>query len=293
MRQILLRHVYLVQLTLFIISAGVLTYFAQNERWWPQFWLALATSSLLFLANAHATSEEFRSKSERLIRSQNELATRFGDAGISRFFNMQDTTQQAQRNGYTQEILNRGSRFSLMTLTAASYVDPAVGRHWDVLKRKLDTGSALRLVVLDPFGAEKAIRNELNGTRETPDSKLRFEHLARLYQAYERVDVRVSSWNLYGAVFLAEDEMTYDPYHLGKVATRIENRFLCMAIERLRDENGQPLPGSYFAILESHFEAVWLRSTSLPDFVSTHRRETREYTGSQTFREVTRLLGLG
>ena len=51
---------------------------------------------------------------------------------------MSNPNDQNLRNLRTLEIIQSGHVFSLCSLSAASYIDPRVDRHWEALKQRLD-----------------------------------------------------------------------------------------------------------------------------------------------------------
>ncbi|MDZ7734479.1 MAG: hypothetical protein U5R31_16650 [Acidimicrobiia bacterium] len=202
---------------------------------------------------------------------------------------MFDPMQQVERNRLTQEILRDGERFSLCTLTAASYIDPAVGRHWEIVRSRLESGCAFRLLILSPFREEKRLRDRRNESGDVVDSKLRLEQIARIAAEYENFSVKVSYSNIYAAVFFSERAMTYDPYHLGKLTTRIENRFICLAFDKT-DDTADP-DGAYFRSLTSHFEFLWGEAQPLDQFVRANETAVRQYVGTRAKNEIDRVLG--
>jgi hypothetical protein len=60
--------------------------------------------------------------------------------------------------------------------------------------------------------------------------------------------------------------MIYDPYHLGQVYDRLENRFFALRIDDKVSETGS----SYFRQLRNHFEYLWRTGTTWEDFAKAH-----------------------
>lgn len=177
-----------------------------------------------------------------------------------------------ERNIVNIEIINRGNRFSLLGETGSSYIDPSVRRHWDDLKVKLDEGAPLRLLIVNPFCKSKRLRNELNGVTTKLDPKLKLEIIYNLYRKYPNVDVKFTD-EIYCSIFFSEREMMYDPYHLGKVADRLENYFLAFHFE---DRNASPGSFSYYKILKNHFEILWTKAIDLETFIDMYRSHLQE-----------------
>src|SRR5438093_2043153 len=125
-------------------------------------------------------------------------------------YNMQNAAEQEARNRDTRDVIARGTHFSLLSLTAASYIDPGVKRHWDALKPKLQGGCFFRLLLLNPFCHEAQVRDQVNAVPTRYDSKFRLDLIIELYNRYPNVSVKFASMNIYGALFFTHDEMFYD-----------------------------------------------------------------------------------
>lgn len=253
------------EIILFTVSVGVLSYYGQLQKW-VSFWILLVICTIIFFALQIAKSKPVLDQLKKLESKEFWLAYKFDASGIQDFYNMQDPKEQFNRNEITREIIQQGHVFSLLGLTAASYIDPGIHRHWDFLKAKLDDGVPFRLLLVDPYSEEKKVRDKLNNIFTVPDPKFRLDLVSNLTQRYPNVSVRFTPFNPYCSVFFSEEEMIYDPYHLGKVEDRIENHFLAF---RLKKQVTKP-KFSPFNILKQHFEFLWLTSTDLDTFIKLH-----------------------
>ena len=250
------------QLLMFAVPLGLVTYFSETHNW---FWFGLLVfvSVVIFVGLQVVQAKPTLEYLKKLEASEFRLRMRFDEYGIADMYNMQSMTEMNERNSENAGIITRGNRFSLLSLSAASYIDPGLRRHWDSLKAKLETGSPLRLLILNPFCAEREVRDRLNNISTQYDSKFRPDLLVALYNRFPNVSIRFTSHNIYCAVFFSETEMMYDPYHLGKVEDRIENYFI--AIKFINRTDLAPRH-SYYKILERHFEFLWDTSEDIEVF---------------------------
>jgi len=262
----LLLAVIVADILLFALTAGALAYLAQNSMWSP-FFGVLTLATVLYTLLQVQKSKPIQHRLEQLEKSQFELLTRFREFGIQEIFNMQEPVQQDRRNHVTREIIQRGYAFSLLSQSAASYFNPSVHRHWPYIKSKLDEGSPFRLLLLNPFCREKEIRNRINALSDRGDSKLGLDTLTILYNRYPNLDIRLSSYNIYCAVFFTQSEMIYDPYHLGKAGDAIENNFFALHITT---PIGAPHGHAYYSLLRAHFDFLWNTAQPLEVFVQEH-----------------------
>jgi hypothetical protein len=258
----------ILEILLFILSVGALSYLAQNALW-TLFIIILVICIIVFAILQVARTRPVLARLDLLEEKEFRLAKRTEQSGILDIYNIQDPSQQHERNEATSQIILRGDVFSLLSLTAASYIDPGIKRHWDILKLKLDGGAPFRLLLMNPFCKEKEVRDRLNSIATPYDTKSRLDLVIDLYNRYPNFNVRFTSYSIYCAVFFSEDEMIYDPYHLGKVGDRIENYFIAFRIKRMRDDRGD-IPSSYFNILKQHFEFLWSTSEDLEQFIKKY-----------------------
>lgn len=262
--QIIRKSHLVLELVVFLISAGAMGYFAQKNMWLPFTICTLISAAILGVMRWLETAPIIKYFSD-LEKEQNRIALNFEAWGIKEVFNMRHQEEIDRRNAATRKLIEEGNRFALLAESGASFIDPAIRRHWDTLKQKLDQGSIFRLLILDPFCTSKSIRNERNGIKGTLDPKLRLERLLELSKVYsDNVEIRVTS-EPYCSLFITDKGLMYDPYHLGKESGRIENYFLALQISKSGDEKA-------YWLLNSHFEALWERGMPLEAWRRSNRQ---------------------
>lgn len=84
-------------------------------------------------------------KLDRYEKKEFRLSGRLEAFGVEDFFNMQIHSEQDERNDITRDIIGEGHVFSLLSLTATSFIDPSLRRHWDGLNTKLAEGAPFHL----------------------------------------------------------------------------------------------------------------------------------------------------
>lgn len=184
--------------------------------------------------------------------------------GLVEIYNMQEQDQQNKRNVDTKQIIMKGNTFHLLALSAVSYIDPGIKRHWEYMRPKLENGVPFYLLLLDPFNKEKKFRDKLNKIGSSFDPKFRLDLLINLYNTYPNVSIRIAKQNIYCSIFFSDKEMIYDPYHMGRVGDRLENNFFNIRIENLNSVN------DYYLVLNRHFEYLWSMSDEFETFVENH-----------------------
>ena len=262
------------EIVLFGGSTVALAALSENGLWWWFGVVALACAALFAVLRVAESGPGIRTL-QHMERRQTDLARRLTACGVLRWFDMQDPAQVDERNDVCRQILDRGTSFALSGSTGASYIDPATHRHWPNVKRKLDAGAGFRLLLTDPFSASKALRNQLNGVRSLLDPKLDLTNIIRLTKRYPAFEVRLTT-EVYCSVFYSDTEMVYDPYHLGAVGDRLENRFFALQLSPVHE--GGP---SYFDQLRSHFEFLWRTGQPLEDFLARHRNQLAPFLDSK------------
>jgi len=252
---------HFLEIVIFGLSVGALGYTSGKQEW-GLFTIFVILSIFFLIILKYLESTPIANKLAELRRSEHILTTRFRNWGITDMYNMQDAQEIHRRNIANANMIVSGHAFSLLAETGSSYIDPAIRRHWDTLKEKLESGYSLRLLILDPFCAAKAIRNQRNAVNSELDPKLNFEALFSVARKYSNVELRFTE-SSYCSLFLTEEQLMYDPYHLGKKADRIENYFLCFQIES----------GNLYEILSDHFNYLWEKAKSSSDWFREHKSQ--------------------
>jgi len=257
----LIKFKLLVEGAVFAVQISALTVLSALHKW-KTFGIVAFLVSLIFILIKYADSTQFRDWLNIQLRKDLKFAERFGEFGIAEIYNMQVREESNQRNADTIPIIEKGYNFGLSGSTGASYIDPAAHRHWDALKKRLDEGCSFRLLLTDPFCPSKKMRNDLNNVIGNLDPKLNLFAVQHCNDAYSNFEVRFTP-ETYCSVFFSEEEMIYDPYHLGQVNDRLENYFFT-----LRLNNVKPVAGTnYYLQLRRHFDYLWHRAEAFEDFV--------------------------
>jgi hypothetical protein len=147
--------------------------------------------------------------------------------------------------------------------SGASYLDPAIYRHWTAVEKRLKESAEFRVVLLDPFSAEKGFRNKLNVGGEQFDSKMNLPGLIKLYNAFPSLDVRFVRYGMHATVFATESALFVDPYHVGVIDDRIENRSYCLRITSNTSHDGTGL----YRLFKSHLDTLWRAGLSFEEWI--------------------------
>ena len=267
----LIRARFALDLALFVLTTGILAYLSESHEW--AFFVAVAAIAVgVYAALKYAETEGFLAWVKKLEMSEFQFTSSLGRYGILKIYNMQDPVERAQRNVDNAEIISSGSTFCLSGTTGASYIDPAVHRHWDVVRSKLEAGCPFKLLLTNPFCESKQLRNRLNGVETAVDPKLNLAVVGKLAQKYPHFEVRFSN-ELYCSVFYTEHEMMYDPYHVGAANERLENYFVTLRIAR---QGRDPQGVQYYTQLQRHFDNLWRIAISYEDLITHYSQEIQQ-----------------
>jgi hypothetical protein len=251
------------EIVIFVATAVVMAYLAQNNIWVPFFWVA-GVSSLLYIVVK--ILDAWPRAKELLFRDSvaSNIAVDALPYGIEQYFNMQAEHGQNLRNKTTQQAAEQSQNMWLCANSGASYLDPGVFRHWTVIKKRLDAGAHFRVVLLDPFSPEKALRNRVNLGGDQQDHKINLPNLVKLHNSYPTLDIRFVKYGMHATVFATEQWLFFDPYHVGRVGERIENRSFCLKIKPTQPADGV----GFYQLFKAHFESLWLASDSFEDWAA-------------------------
>ncbi|MDQ5844870.1 MAG: hypothetical protein M3539_06190 [Acidobacteriota bacterium] len=267
----LLKGKLLIEISLFILTTGLLTYFAEEHKWAAFCFTALSCLAM-FLALKHLESSQFNSWLKELIGKEYEFAVKFDKSGIANLYNMQDGIEKSQRNIDTAKIIMSGASFCLSGSTGASYIDPSVHRHWDHVRTRLNEGCSFKLLLTNPFCESKQVRNSLNMVDTEVDPKLNLMVVRQLRNKYPHFEVRFTN-EVYCSLFFSEKEMMYDPYHLGQVNERLENQFVAFRVRNVTLDKAV----SCYTQLRRHFEFLWSNGVDFDSFISLHREQLKAH----------------
>ena len=249
------------------VLALVSVYLSESSEW--EWFLYVAIASV-FLYVVIKFFESNPIAKELLVREDaaSKIAESAVSYGVEQYFNMQDSSDQANRNARTQEEIKKAQSLWLCANSGASYIEPSIYRHWPAVEKKLSEGANFRIVLLDPFSEEKKFRNMINVGGEQFDSKLNLANLIKLYNTYSNLEIRFAKYGMHTTVFATDNCIFVDPYQVGVVGDRIENRSFSMRIVPKEPNEGVGL----YRLFKAHFDTLWRSSVEFGDWV----REAQE-----------------
>jgi hypothetical protein len=255
------------ELILFIIAVGT-AYLSQNSKW-PMFFTLSAISVAIFAVIK--LIEARPALMEILVRE--DLAAKIAASaipqGVVDYFDMQKSAEQDRRNRATRNEVAAATAMWLCANSGASYLDPGVYRHWPAVEKRLKEGVEFRVVLLDPFSAEKGFRNKLNVDGERFDSKLNVPGLIKLYNTYPALEVRFVRYGMHATVFATAESMFIDPYHVGVVDNRIESRSICLQVKPATPAEGVGL----YRLFKGHLDTLWRSGASFEEWIEESKKQ--------------------
>ena len=266
--RILLHWSFVVLEVLLFVAAIVSAYLSETNEW-TSFALVSIVATLLFVALK--LFEAFPAAKELFVREDfaSRMASSAEKYGVQEYFNMQSVKDQTLRNERTQSEIKVARTMWLCANSGASYLDPAVYRHWQFVEKRLKDGAEFRVVLLDPYSAEKRFRNQINVGGESFDSKVNIANLIKLHNTYPGLEIRFAPQGMHVTVFATERCLFLDPYHVGTVGERIENRSFAIRIEPADPKEGVGL----YRLFKSHFDTLWRTSQSFSQWVEKSRED--------------------
>lgn len=251
-----------IEIVIFILAI-VSAYLSENSEWAGFFYVAIASVLLYVIIKFF---EAYPAAKELLVREDMAaiIAKSAVKYGVERYFNMQDSSDQSERNLSTQKVIGSAKHLWLCANSGASYIDPAIYRHWPHIEKKLKEGIEFRVVLLDPYSEEKKFRNAINVGGEQFDSKLNLANLIKLYNQFPNLEVRFAKHGMHATVFATDEYLFFDPYQVGVIGDRIENRSFSMQIS-----HSEPLEGvGLYRLFKSHFDTLWRSSKEFSDWMT-------------------------
>lgn len=250
------------------VAASVCAYLGQVSDWTGFIGVSVAATILFALVKITEAVPVLR---ELWVREDfaSKIASAAGIYGIREYFNMQSAKDQALRNERTQAEIQRAQHLWLCANSGASFLDPAIYRHWQFVEQRLKAGTEFRVVLLDPYSDEKAFRNQINVSGEQLDSKVNIANLIRLHNTYPSLEIRFVKHGMHSTVFATENCVFFDPYQVGVIGDRIENRSFALRIEPAQPPEGVGL----YRLLKSHFETLWRSGTAFSDWIEEVREK--------------------
>jgi len=258
-------HGTLVVIEIVLAAIAVVTAYLSEVGNWN--WFAGVSAIALILYSVVKIAEAIPHARELLVREDiaAQMAGAAMEVGVTHLFNMQTAKDQAARNESTQKAIESARIMWLTANSGASYLDPGVYRHWSFIEKQLQAGIELRVAILDPTSPEKIFRNQLNVDGEQFDSKVNLASIIKIYNQYPTFDLRFVRSGMSVTVFATDQCLFVDPYHVGTIGGRIDNRTFCMRIEPSTPAQGRGL----YQVFKSHFDTLWRTSISLEDWLAS------------------------
>jgi len=252
-------------------AAFLLTYFSAEAEW-EYFWWGVAVVILAFcIIKAFQTFPElkdilaFDDAASKIYRNAVRI-------GVVEYFNMRDPEGQRGRNEATQRAIDKAGSMWLCANSGASYLEPAVYRHWDFVEKSLKNGAEFKVVLLDPDSDEKKFRDRLNIGVEDSNSKINYEGLRRNLKKYRGLEVRFIKTGMHSTIFATEDSMFFDPYQVAVINERIDNRTFSLRINKL---DGSEDSGLY-KIFKANFNTLWREGKTFDEWYAERKRKAIE-----------------
>ncbi|WP_138708177.1 hypothetical protein [Desulfocurvibacter africanus] len=248
---------------LLFVAATACAYLSQKNEWPWFIAISIFAIALFTITKVFATLPGAR---DLLARDDmaSKMALSAEKYGVCEYFNMQDSEDQELRNKKTQHDIENASILWLCANSGASFLDPSIYRHWSFIENKLNNGVEFRVVLLDPYSNEKRFRNQINVAGELLDSKLNLANIIKLQNKFSSLEIRFVQNGMNATVFATNEFLYFDPYHVGVIEDRIENRCFSLRIKPSNPEKGVGL----YRLFRSHFETLWRASITFEEWIA-------------------------
>jgi hypothetical protein len=262
-------HLVLVFFEVLLFIAAIVSAYLSQVNAWSGFIIVSVIATVIFsvlkIIDAMPTL--------RTLLIREDMASRMALSaeryGVKDYFNMQSARDQTLRNERTQHEIKRARGLWLCANSGASFLDPGVYRHWQFIEQRLNEGVEFRVVLLDPFSQEKAFRNQINVSGEHFDSKVNIGNLIKLHNAFPSLEIRFAKNGMHATVFATENCVFFDPYQVGVVGDRIENRSFSLRIEHAEPSEGIGL----YRLFKSHFDTLWRSSVVFSEWIEVSQEK--------------------
>lgn len=237
-----------------------------NTSWWAYLLIATVVTGLYaFVRWSLLTPQRVA------LLAHSTLSDALADSavayGVTDLYNMQKSEDQNRRNSDTVVTISKAQTMSLAANSGASYLSVGLQRHWPAVRLRLSERVPFKVILLDPFCAERALRNTVNAAGEREDSKLPLGDIIRASNDFPHLEVRFAESGMTCSVFITQDELYFDPYHLAEDGGRISNRFMCLRMSRTDVPQGI----SNYEMMSRHFDTLWEASMPLPDWLNRNK----------------------
>lgn len=259
--------VYIIlEIILFIITTGLLSYFSGKQEW-KDFFYCLVIALILFMFLKYRENQFNLNKAKYFDDYLKEITNSAIQCGLLKFYNMQNIDEQDKRNRDCREVIDKAENMYLCANSGASYLDSSISRHWSNIEKKLNNGKNFKVVLLDPFSKNKKQRNKLNIQGDSYDSKLDIANLINLSNKYQNLEIKFIKNGMYSTIFSTNDELFFDPYHIGVIGSKIESKTFCLKFSRTENER------DLYTIFKAHFEVLWKESINLKSWLAKNEKK--------------------
>ncbi len=93
--------------------------------------------------------------------------------------------------------------------------------------------------------------------------------LIKLYNTYPTLDLRFARYGMHATVFATTTTMFIDPYHVGVIDNRIENRSICLQAQPAGPDEGVGL----YRLFKSHFDTLWRSGVSFEEWLEQSQKK--------------------
>lgn len=245
-----------IELILYLLSTGLLVYFAENSKW-LLFFIFLGFSFILYILLKVFEFKPVLRLLDTLEEKEFYFNKKLSKYGIIDFYNLSDREENLDKLNELRNHLESTNLIKYVSLTGFLLVNRDAKLLYDELINFLDKNHILQIIILDPFSKTRKLRNSIHSI-DSSNSELNY--ILDLNKKYSNLKIKVSKNSIYGSAFITSKILYYDPYHLGKSDESIKNRFFSVKISKEKNE-------LYYNIINSHFENLWDNSINFEDYI--------------------------
>lgn len=248
------------------VFAIIAAYLSKTEKWSLFFCVALVSTIIYLIVKV---MNEIPASEELVLREDaaSRMAIIAEQSGVDDYFNMQSARGQTRRNEITKQEISIAQSMCLCANSGASYLDPSVYRHWSVVEERLKRGVDFKVVLLDPCSSEKKFRNKINSNIDHVDSKINISSLINLMNTYGSLEIKFAQHGMNATVFATDKCLFFDPYHVGVVNGRIDNRSFSFKILPVDANEGC----GYYLLFKAHFDTLWREGVSFSMWIEQNK----------------------
>ncbi|WP_323589991.1 hypothetical protein [Aliarcobacter butzleri] len=254
------------EIIIFFLSTTGLAYFAGKGQW-NDFGITAFILLIIFIIFKWIEHNPKLLDSIYFDTYLSKITSSAIDSGLIEFYNMQNVDEQDKRNKDCRDLIDKADDMFLCANSGASYLDSAISRHWSSIEKRLNIGKNFKVVLLDPFSENKKQRNSLNVKGDSYDSKLDISNLINLSNKYSNLEIKFIKNGMHSTIFATKNELFFDPYHIGVIGTKIENKTFCLKFQMTENER------DLYTIFMSHFNTLWKNGIELKEWLIENKSQ--------------------